>query len=437
MREGFDKEIDSLLRRRAGAGVRSFDGDATRDDAHLDADELSAFAEGALPAAARGAVVSHLADCGECRGMAVALTRASGAEAELERRAVAASVPASGSKTASRRGWLSALFAPRVLRYVAPALVVCLVAAVSFVALRSRRDSGQLAQRTESGAPAPVAITQAPSGAESNASSNANAEGLTATTTGESRNASAPAVAGKGGGAAAESEVAAGPADAKKDAPAAAPASPPPASKAGEAPAETAAVLDKPAPEEAKEAPKTENKEKAAPRPVVSEDETVAAEQPSQQQKRGNTRSVEVQSPDGSRAQKRGVVDNVSNNASGGSLASNAPRSSDRDGNTGAAASRRGRSSGDARQKAEDDAAARNETTRAESTRAAAGHRFRLDGGVWTDVNYRSSMPSTGVRRGTEAFRALVADIPELGRVAEQISGEVVVVVRGRAYRIR
>jgi 3-hydroxyisobutyrate dehydrogenase-like beta-hydroxyacid dehydrogenase len=53
------------------------------------------------------------------------------------------------------------------------------------------------------------------------------------------------------------------------------------------------------------------------------------------------------------------------------------------------------------------------------------------------DVKYKSSMPSTGVRRGTETFRALVADVPVIGRVAEQISGEVIVVVSGRAYTIR
>jgi hypothetical protein len=46
-------------------------------------------------------------------------------------------------------------------------------------------------------------------------------------------------------------------------------------------------------------------------------------------------------------------------------------------------------------------------------------------------------MPSTGVRRGTDAFRALVADVPEVGRVADAISGEVIVVVSSRAYRIR
>ena len=46
-------------------------------------------------------------------------------------------------------------------------------------------------------------------------------------------------------------------------------------------------------------------------------------------------------------------------------------------------------------------------------------------------------MRSTGVRRGTEAFRALVADVPVVGRIAAQIPGEVVIVVGGRAYRIR
>jgi hypothetical protein len=43
----------------------------------------------------------------------------------------------------------------------------------------------------------------------------------------------------------------------------------------------------------------------------------------------------------------------------------------------------------------------------------------------------------TGVRRGSEEFRALVADIPELGRIAEQIGGEVIAVIGNRAYRIR
>ena len=72
-----------------------------------------------------------------------------------------------------------------------------------------------------------------------------------------------------------------------------------------------------------------------------------------------------------------------------------------------------------------------------EESHAVAGHRFRRERGAWVDVNYKQSMSSTGVRRGTDAYRALVADIPEIGRIAEHLGGEVIVVVKGRAYRIR
>ncbi|MCA1591429.1 MAG: hypothetical protein LC754_01990 [Acidobacteria bacterium] len=71
------------------------------------------------------------------------------------------------------------------------------------------------------------------------------------------------------------------------------------------------------------------------------------------------------------------------------------------------------------------------------ATRKVSGHRFRQQRGAWVDVNYNSSMAMTGVRRDTEGYRALVADIPELGRIAEQLGGEIIVVVKGRAYRIR
>ena len=82
MREGFDKEIDSLLRRNARGAAQPF-ADGGGAVAHLDADELGAFAEGALPAAARVVAASHLADCDECRGVVVALARFGGG-AELK-----------------------------------------------------------------------------------------------------------------------------------------------------------------------------------------------------------------------------------------------------------------------------------------------------------------------------------------------------------------
>ncbi len=61
MEIGFDKEIDAILRKaRAGEVVTSF-------DSHLDADEISAFAENALPETVRKNYTAHFADCTRCR----------------------------------------------------------------------------------------------------------------------------------------------------------------------------------------------------------------------------------------------------------------------------------------------------------------------------------------------------------------------------------
>ena len=65
----FDKEIDSLLRKN-GEGVRGVlvgDTPGGKPKVHLDADQLSAFAENAVPEKSRGLYMSHLADCDRCR----------------------------------------------------------------------------------------------------------------------------------------------------------------------------------------------------------------------------------------------------------------------------------------------------------------------------------------------------------------------------------
>jgi hypothetical protein len=449
MKEGFDKEIDSLLRRRVGAGAeaRAFvDRGMPRDEAHLDADELSAFAEGALPASARVAAVSHMADCDECRGLAVNLARASGAEAELERRAVAAQLPASESVAARvGRRWWSSLLAPRALRYAAPALALCLVAVVSFVALRSRwKDAGLSQQTAGSRSPQIEVAKNQESGSplDSTTTANANASGISQGTIGsESQNSNAtdaptrtPAAVAKdaAAGSAAGSAAPVVAEDKKTDEP-----SPPPAPKS-EVSTDSSPAMSKAGPSvEAGETAKSESKEKSA-RQSQPEEETSYNESSVQQRRANNVqRGIDnVQMPDGARTQKRGAADNSPSNSSGsgGSLAAAAPRS-DRDRSAaapGAPASRRGRSSEEQRERSEDD-----EVVRAKDARSVAGHRFQRVGGAWVDVNYKSSMASTGVRRGTDAYRALVADIPEIGRVAEQLGGEVVVVVKGRAYRIR
>ena len=70
-------------------------------------------------------------------------------------------------------------------------------------------------------------------------------------------------------------------------------------------------------------------------------------------------------------------------------------------------------------------------------TRTVSGRRFRRQGGVWIDTAYQSSTATTIVTRGSEQFRALVADEPGIRAIAAQLPGEVVVVWKGRAYRIR
>ena len=73
----------------------------------------------------------------------------------------------------------------------------------------------------------------------------------------------------------------------------------------------------------------------------------------------------------------------------------------------------------------------------ADETRTLSGKQFRREGGAWVDTAYSPSRSTINVRRGSEQFRALIADEPGIGSIAEQLGGEVVLVWKGRAYRIR
>ena len=434
MKEGFDKEIDTLLRRQARGAARSFSGAPPPAAAHLDADELGAFAEGALPAPARVAAAAHLADCDECRAAVVTLSSAPGVVSESR---TLAAVPASSAvaSPSSWRAWAAAFFSPRVMRFAAPVLALSVVAVVSFVALRSRPDGApNTARNVNRQASAARESAAAPATTET---ANANMGGLLdqgEIASSNSNRASASAVSppvSRGHGGAEEQPPASE--TVAKDAPE---SPPPPAAASTEGPAEIAKAAPRPVTSEEQPArpakSEGEDKSKAAGRAAEPVDE-LAANDATQQQRRAATpraNEVQTQMPDGSRNQKRGVENNVS--SVGGGMAA-APKQVER----GDAAGARARAPRSRREAGQEDRRDEDETARVGDTRGAAGHRFRREGSAWVDVNYKPSMPSTGVHRGTEGFRALVADIPEIGRVAEQIGGEVVVVVRGRAYRIR
>ena len=70
-------------------------------------------------------------------------------------------------------------------------------------------------------------------------------------------------------------------------------------------------------------------------------------------------------------------------------------------------------------------------------TRSVAGRRFRKEKGVWIDTDYDSARATVNLTRGSEQYRALVADEPTIKTIADQIDGEIIVIWKGRAYHIR
>lgn len=409
MRPDFDKEMDSLLRRqaRAGGSVSSDGAAASRAGAHLDADELAAFAGKALPASARSHYVSHLADCEGCRLQVAAL--ASGMEYELEK-SVAAERAEGRAGAMSFKDRLAALFSPRVLRYVAPALALVLIGTVTFIILRSNVGDEPVAQRTgeianeappaskefEAGDVGTGANTEEQTVAQANLNSSRRA-GSTVDERGDRADAEAAArtaresSAGRtsGGG---ETNAASAP---QPESPKAMTLPLPPAPSAS-----TSTLATNPSPAASESA----RREAGEMKVKESEREGLLALE--------NAR------------ESRAVREEPARRTSGASVA--APSDEAREDRS----TNRSRQT-TLNQRSADDSLASSET------RTIAGHRFQRRDGMWVDVNYRSGMPSSSARRGTESFRSLVADMPEIGRAAEVLGEEFIIVVRGRAYRIR
>jgi hypothetical protein len=431
MRPEFDREFDALLRRTAGGSSSvQAPGERTRralSSPHLDADERAAFAEAAVPPAARAAYVAHLADCDECRGAVASLSAAAGLSFELEKREAAAGTGAPVESPSVNRGsWLGALFAPRLLRFAAPALALSLVGVVSFVALRSDRGRAGFNSASQVEAPSAPADSARDLSASGNANMamNSNSAAVAEVPALANANLTGTGTAGRGGEVAGGTTGAgAGPLAAttgtRTDQAAAA------AQSSGNAPegerqqaaAATASAPAAPAPEA-----RDEQKRQEA---VAEHDSREMSESRNVTSDRANRarNNYELQTPDGSRSRARSnqVLD-------GGSAAPPPPP-----------APREEAQPKTAQPSAPGRAVARRSGNAAgeETMRTVEGRRFRRTGGVWVDENYRESLPTTGVRRGTEAYRALVSELPEVGRIAESLSGEVVIVARGRVYRIR
>ncbi|HEU4796690.1 MAG TPA: hypothetical protein VFT02_13740 [Pyrinomonadaceae bacterium] len=405
MRQETNKEIDLLLRRlsrREGEAARG----AEIDERHLDADELSSYAQNVLPPAARARYTEHLADCSTCRRMATELSLALGV--------TTASAPVETvSASSGLKKFLSSLLSPMVLRYAVPALGAIIVMVVGFAVLRQREPAESLIAQADrrdqvaTAVPVPSATDSPLAGFHAdNQAAPENVKPDKDATVARGNTAGSPPV---------KSGAPVGTADS-------AGAAPVPASTPSEvqpvaevtARSVNAVPVQPPSPKalfdgvdakkESDEAKKDSGAKQQAP--TVAQADTSAEKQ---KQQPNETAAANL------RPAGRVAADKVEQNKAG------AETGGVRSLSGGVATRRRDQESRD------EDA----------ETRSVAGRKFRKERGIWTDTAYDSSTRTVYMARSSEQFRALVADEPAIKTIAEQLDGEVIVVWKGRAYRIR
>lgn len=128
----FDKEIDALIRREAAGRTITI---SERSGMHLDADEIAAFYEGAVPDQARQTFMRHFAECDHCRQMLSHMIVLRGEESAEASQGVAAPVGAASP-------WYRKLFLFPNLAYVMGGLVFLFAGFIGVSVLTYR--SGQL-----------------------------------------------------------------------------------------------------------------------------------------------------------------------------------------------------------------------------------------------------------------------------------------------------
>jgi hypothetical protein len=450
MKTDFDREMDSLLRAQArrdsaaltepgGASSLPLQDDrasAAQSSAHLDADELNAYAENALPVSTRMLYAAHLADCVQCRHLVTRLALAAGTPAQLEQ--PVAALTESAPLKVSWQARIGALLSARAWRYAVPMLALLLISAIGLLSLlRPAPNERSIAESVAPPLSSPDRAAQPKLSDEeqhSDAPATANSNKASA-----AQNSGVPAVKGE---VAAKEEVAAN--DAR---PALArPRTDTMVSNTAPAPAGSATVTG--APVGALSPPQPTPAPIAEATGITAEMEAKTARSAQDQiASAANTRNVESEQREGTNDARRsararsGRAANANDSRSDArvtdeSLASApsapvAPR---------AAAKPQGARSGENTSNAAGGSAQQDESPRAQAaaeTRSIANRKFRRQGRAWVDTAYSSTQAVTIVRRNSEQYRALVADEPELRRIADALGGEVTVVWKGRAYRIR
>ena len=375
----FDKEIDALLRQK------DFSPPATGapEAEHLGPDEISAFADNSLPDASRVNYTRHVALCDQCRKIlssVIALNAESAAKADVSPAPVAEIAAAS---------WFSGLFRFPGLVYAMAGLTIIFAGFLVFSVMRSAGDGAAdvsqvsvVQQQPATGGPS-VSDEQLLPTYSANTSTNTNATAVAkevpaANTANTSEKAEAASTLGN-------PTTAKRPVEQMKGAPAmpgafsvgGAPAAPPPGA------ADSVAAQT-----ERKELKESERSDQAF---SLQKLEPGAGTAGTVQEDRVNAR-----------AKRR--ADAQSKIITGPSQNLNMQTQQNSSNNSIALSGRR----------------------------MIAGRNFELKQGVWYDSTY-SGQPTANLRRGTDAYKAADAGLRSIGGA---LGGTVVVVWKGRAYRI-
>jgi hypothetical protein len=373
MENEFDKQMDALLRNAGGGSFGAAPG------SHLDADELAAFAENALPERSRNVLMRHLADCGGCRkGLAVLVRMGPTVTSAAEYG------PALPATTGVETPWYRRLFSFPQLAYGLGGIVLIFAGLLGYSVFRTANEGASSISQIEDQQPAASGPNFDPGAgfANTNAASVPAANATNTAANSASNTVANRPVALSNTAAAAATPATDGPTVDTSAAPVgigqAAPAPPPPAA----------------APKEAQPAEREADA-------MISKDEAKRDAKLSQVEKQRAEDKVLAEAPAavGPMKAKR-----------------SAPRNERYEERAATGAGR-------------DRAAIRDDNT----ARNVGGKYFVQRQNVWYDSAY-SSQPSISVRRGTAEYRALPAG---LRSIADRFTGVVVIVWGAKAYRIQ
>lgn len=405
----FDKEMDSLLRQAGRAGSEAAFSAAQNSKSesrnqqllHLDADEISLFAENLLSAERRASAMKHLADCPRCRSVLAQFAKINSEFPAQE----AATV----KTTAVSLPWYKNLFVFPKLGYAMGALALVFSGLIAFFVLQNSRETmnGSVAQieKTESDSAellsAPDAEMMANSNTNAAVASSVNSNMTSAILSTNTANASM-------------TNTTAIPKNSLADG-TSAKAVTSNANVAAESRGEVSARQVQSLPT----APTiTQNLDLASSK----KDKMEPPPAPAKPAPRENNYQNDAATAGTARAQNEVTQNSVAQNQQNISPGAQSVRRAN---------TPMSRSAGNSKEEAERSDQRKSRTVIESKT--AGGKVFRFADGVWYDAAYNNQR-TVNVRRGSEEYKKLDAN---LRSIANQIGGVVVVVWKGNAYRVQ